>query len=151
MDDDYESDGEGFYGGDDLDDFVDDDLDAPDFVEDEFGNNFKDSERAGGLGGVIGTKDSIYNQQEYNIKRIIDVATHEPFNMKITEERLNELKSIFNVKIRNPFMIVCVMKWAEEKYNSTEESLESFAKKYFGKHKQQLKMDFVRYLQIVKL
>ncbi len=145
-----------FYSDDELggiDDFdgVDDLDEAPDFVEDKFGNNFKDAERAGGLGGVIGTKDSIYNQQEYNIKRIIDLATHEPFNMKITEERLDRLKSIFNVKIRNPFMIVCVMKWVEDGYSNNVDSLESFAKKYFSKNKSGLKIDFVRYLQIVKL
>lgn len=118
--------------------------------EEEFGSNFKDAERGGGLGGVIGTQDSLLTQQEYNVKRIIDIATHEPFKLKITENMLNQLKDIPNVKIRNPFMIACIMKWYSEKTEDSEEYLDSFSRKYSPKDRDAFKIDFIRYKTLLK-
>lgn len=115
--------------------------------EEEFGGNFKDLERAGGLGGALGTNDTFFTPKEYVLKQLIDILTHEPFNMKVTEENLNSFKDIPNVKIRNPFMMACVLYWSKEGLQPKD--LDSFARKFSPKKTEAFKIDFVRYKNLL--
>lgn len=117
--------------------------------EGEFGGNFKDLERGGGLGGALGTKDTIFTPKEYVLKQLIDILTHEPFNMKVNEENLNSFKDIPNVKIRNARMIACVLYWRKNGYNPSQ--INDFARKFSPKNTEAFKIDFIRYKKLLDI
>lgn len=116
--------------------------------EEEFGSNFKDFERGGGLGGALGTKDTLFTPKEYVLKQLIDILTHEPFRMKVTEENLNSFKDIPNVKIRNAKMIACVLYWQKNGYQPQQ--INDFARKFASKNIEAFKIDFIRYKKLLE-
>lgn len=120
-------------------------FDIPD-DEERFGVSFKDLERTGGRGD-----EKLMEQEDYIIRNLSIILSSQPFNIKISQKDKEAFKSIPNLKIRNPFMLACIIAWRVGGFLEREDDLKKFYSKYGkGLPKKEFMIDFIRYLTFSK-
>lgn len=112
----------------------------------EYGFSFKDLER-GGKGG----DERLMDDEDYIIRNMMIILTSDPFNIKVSGKEKEMFKDIPGLKIRNPFMLACLVAWSKEGYLEREGDLTKFYNTYAKGHpKKEFFIDFIRYLSFSK-